>query len=74
MSRLVPCPHCLEESYIRDSEQITRTTRELKLICKNPHCGHTWVAHLSATRTLSESAMPDPSVRLPIVKGLFSND
>jgi hypothetical protein len=53
---------------------MTRTTRELKLICKNPHCGHTWVAYLSAVRTLSESATPDPSVNLPFTKGLFSND
>ncbi|GAB3380832.1 ogr/Delta-like zinc finger family protein [Spongiibacter taiwanensis] len=74
MSRLVPCPHCLCDSYIRDSEQMTRLTRELTLICKNPVCGHTWVAHLTATRTLSESATPHPSVHLPVTKGLFSKN
>jgi len=66
MSRLVPCPHCEADSFIRDSEQMTRTVREMKLICKNPHCGHTWLAYLTAERTLSPSAIPHPEVDLQV--------
>lgn len=70
-NHLNPCPHCMTASYIRRSQQISRLTRELTLICKKPECGHTWIVYSQAVRTLSPSAMPDQSVNLPISKQLF---
>lgn len=39
---------------------------ELYLQCQTAECGHTWVAHLSAVRTLSPSANPREGVHLPL--------
>ena len=61
----LPCPHCDHTALIRHSEQITRVTRKMKLVCQNEECGHTFVALVEAVRTLSPSATPSPEVHLP---------
>lgn len=62
----VTCPHCKQDAIIRDSEEVTASTREYRVICGNPYCGHTWVAHFSAVRTLAPSMTPDPKVYIPL--------
>ena len=42
------------------------TLREIVYACLDPECGHTYVAHLEAIRTLSPSAKPNCKVMLPI--------
>jgi len=34
--------------------------------CRNLECGHTFVCHLEAVRTISPSAQPHPGVFLPV--------
>jgi len=41
--------------------------------CSNVYCGHTFVALLEVTGTLSASAIPDPKISLPIVKKKTAN-
>lgn len=64
------CPHCRSKATVRNSRQMTVTLRELFLICSNVQCGHTFMAGAEVLRTISPSATPDPSVRLPLGKNI----
>ncbi|MEG3182102.1 ogr/Delta-like zinc finger family protein [Sphingomonas sp. LT1P40] len=61
----ISCPHCGDRSIVRHSEQVTPIVRELRLVCDNVECGHTFVAQLTVIRTVRPSARPNPSVFLP---------
>jgi hypothetical protein len=39
--------------------------RELRVVCANLECGHTFVAQLTIIRTVRPSVRPNPSVHLP---------
>lgn len=65
-STRLPCPHCKWPSVIRTSEQMSVLTRQYVFCCANAECGHTFVATLEISRTLSPSATPDPGVNLPL--------
>ncbi|KEH11371.1 hypothetical protein GY15_29040 [Delftia sp. 670] len=62
----IPCPHCESPATIRRSNQVTNLTREYAFACTNFECGHTFSATMEITRTLSPSATPNPTVRLPL--------
>lgn len=62
------CPHCGKRAQIRTSHKMTKTMRELYFLCSNLLCGHSWIAHLEAVRTISPSGVPDPKVVIPIVE------
>ena len=61
----MPCPHCKHKTIIRTSRELTSTLREVTYMCSNALCGHTYIALLEIIRTLSPSAMPDPSISIP---------
>lgn len=63
---LFRCPHCKTKSQVRTSKDVSVLMRELIYACLNHECGHTFAAFLEVSRTLSPSAMPDPSVYLPM--------
>lgn len=63
--RLV-CPHCEWFSVTRTSRRMSVLSFESIYACNNPECGHTFVAVTEIVRTLSPSAIPDPSVNLPM--------
>lgn len=60
------CPHCRSTTIRRTSREITPTFRELFYLCRNPACAHSFKASLSYDYGLSPSAIPDPSVDLPM--------
>ncbi|MBL3601486.1 MAG: ogr/Delta-like zinc finger family protein [gamma proteobacterium endosymbiont of Lamellibrachia anaximandri] len=60
------CPHCECLCVIRDSKQLSNTCREIKFQCQNIDCGFTFVSTLSADRTLSPSARPNPTINIPL--------
>lgn len=60
------CPHCKSVAKVRSSNEVTSLTRETYFICSNAACGHCFVAVTEINRTISPSATPDPSVRLPL--------
>ena len=60
------CPHCKAKAQVRTSKEVTPILREISYACPDPECGHTFVVHAEAVRTLSPSAKPDPLVYLPI--------
>lgn len=62
----IVCPHCKSRSIVRDSVQVDDLTRDLRYMCDNDDCGHTFVAMLAIIRTVRPSAKPNPSVILPI--------
>lgn len=64
-SARLKCPHCKCPCVIRGSEQMSVLTRQYVYFCTNAECGHTFVATLEISRTLSPSATPDPSINLP---------
>lgn len=59
------CPHCKVWAHVRSSVQITPLLREKYLVCTNAACGHAFAAATEINRTLSPSAIPDPSIQLP---------
>ena len=60
------CPHCKSTAYVRNSVQVTDLTRQAVFVCHNAECGHTFSVISTVAHTISPSAMPDPTVRLPI--------
>lgn len=60
------CPHCKSWASTRSSSQVTDTTRESFLMCRNFECGHTFSVVSTINRTISPSATPDPTVLLPM--------
>ncbi|MDR6387592.1 hypothetical protein J2803_000184 [Paraburkholderia phenoliruptrix] len=42
------------------------TFREVTFMCNNAECGHTYVVNMEFARTLSPSAMPNLSLKLPL--------
>ena len=62
----ISCPHCEARAIARSSRKLSATMREIVYSCLDPECGHTYVAHLEAVRTLSPSAKPKREIRLPI--------
>lgn len=69
---MIPCPHCHAPSYIRTSELVTPTTKDLFVLCMNPDCGFTWKAQMTIVYGLSPSAIPNPKVDIaPAPKDLI---
>jgi hypothetical protein len=62
------CPHCRATAYVRSSNVLTATSRDLFFQCSNMDCGHTFRAVLEINCTLSPSAMPDPRVVIAFSK------
>lgn len=62
------CPHCRKRAQVRTSNEITLTMREVYFLCTNIVCGHSWVAVIEATRTISPSGIPNPKVNLPVLE------
>ena len=60
------CPHCKSWSFTRSSTQLTDTSRESFLVCRNFECGHTFSVVSTINRTISPSATPNPKVVLPM--------
>lgn len=60
------CPHCRTRATARTSREMSPTFREVTYQCNNVECGHTYVVNMEFARTLSPSAMPDPTLQLPV--------
>lgn len=60
------CPHCQGDAVIRTSRAISEITREASVQCENVECAHTWVAMISAVRTIAPSMRPNPRVYIPL--------
>jgi hypothetical protein len=60
------CPHCRAPSAVRSSEELSPLLRLLYFRCRNDMCGHVFIAHLEAVRTVSPSAIPNPEIQLPL--------
>jgi hypothetical protein len=61
----IKCPHCLSKTIVRDSQEITPSVRELRIVCTDEDCGFSCVAQLSLVRQIRPSATPNAEVRLP---------
>lgn len=61
----IMCPHCQTRSIAYDSVEIDPLTREIRFVCQNADCGHTFVAQLAIFRTVRPSLIPNPAVILP---------
>jgi len=61
----IACPHCKSRSIARGSVELDLLTRELRFMCDNADCGHTFVAQLAIYRTVRPSMIPNPAVVLP---------
>ncbi len=66
----VICPACGKKALIRKTNRITREVADLYCSCSDPECGHTFVANLSFSHTLSPSAKTTSQLALELVKAL----
>ena len=61
----IKCPHCKNKTIVRDSQEVTPSVRELRIVCTDDDCGFSAVAQLSFVRQIRAAAAPNPDVRLP---------
>lgn len=61
----IKCPHCKNKTVVRDSQEVTPSVRELRVVCTDDDCGFSAVAQLSFVREIRASTTPNPDVRLP---------
>ncbi len=52
----VRCKVCGEKGRIASRDELSLEFARLYCQCSSPHCGHTWVANLTFSHTLSPSA------------------
>lgn len=62
----ITCRHCGERAIIRSTEWKTADFADVYCQCKNIHCGHTWVMHLSHSHTLVPSGLDNSRIKLLI--------
>ncbi|MCX8578805.1 ogr/Delta-like zinc finger family protein [Gilliamella sp. B2717] len=60
------CPHCKSKTTIRTSEELSPLTRKQYRQCTNINCSHTFVVLQSVSVTIVPSAIPDPTVHIPL--------
>lgn len=62
------CAHCGAKSVIRHGRVVSKTMREVIYQCTNVECGHCFVVMAETVRSLTPSAIPDPTVNIPLSK------
>ncbi|MBI0096025.1 ogr/Delta-like zinc finger family protein [Gilliamella sp. W8136] len=60
------CPHCKSKTTIRTSEELSPITRKQYRQCTNIYCCHSFVVLQSVSLTIVPSAIPDPTVKIPL--------
>jgi hypothetical protein len=60
------CPHCRTRAIAYDSVKLDVFTREIRFVCQDADCGHTFVGQLSIFRTVRPSMKPNPAIVLPL--------
>jgi hypothetical protein len=66
----INCIECEGRAIIRGSNKLHIKMSQLYCICKNPHCGHTFVMDLSFSHTLSPSANQARDVVVSMLRAL----
>lgn len=68
------CPHCTARARIRTNKDISPLYREIHYQCLNVQCGHVFVCGLEVLRTTSPSAIPDPTVHIPLSRNVVRRE
>ncbi|RMB26230.1 Ogr/Delta-like zinc finger protein [Sphingomonas sp. PP-F2F-G114-C0414] len=63
------CPHCLTRAIAYDSVKLDVFTREIRYVCQDADCLHTFVAQLGIFRTVRPSMKPNPAIEAVLPKG-----
>lgn len=74
MSYGLICAHCRAKVRIRTSIGEHLLLRTAYLQCTNEACGATFRAAFEITHTLSPSAMPNPSIQLPMAPSAMRHE
>ncbi|OJY65500.1 MAG: hypothetical protein BGP16_12805 [Sphingobium sp. 66-54] len=64
---MMKCPVCGSRSFVRTSEELTPTVRQLYYYCGNIACSMTWKSMLSIVAVISPSGI-SPEFRLPHIE------
>lgn len=67
------CPHCNTLASARTSYRLSPLTGHVYYQCSNLDCGHTFKAGFEIVGTITPSAMPNPAIVLPMLKGVGKN-
>jgi hypothetical protein len=62
----IHCPHCHHPVRAIKTRNMSNLMKEITYLCQNARCAHVYVASLEVLRTVSLSAQPDLSLRIPI--------
>ena len=66
----VYCQCCGERARINKTNQLSLAHADLYCSCSNPECGHTFVANVSFSHTLSPSAFATSALVTALAKAL----
>lgn len=60
------CPHCNSLTNSEYGREISSISHEVRYACRDFDCGYTFVAMVTATRTLRPSAKPNSQITIPL--------
>lgn len=66
----VICPDCGSVAIIGKTNQLSLAHADLYCSCSQPECGHTFVANLSFSHTLSPSAKASSAIMTELAKAM----
>ncbi|GIU12980.1 hypothetical protein TUM3792_02120 [Shewanella sp. MBTL60-007] len=66
----VMCPDCGSKARIGKSNRLSLAHADLYCSCTDPECGHTFVANLSFSHTLSPSSRTSSALVTELVKAM----
>ncbi|WP_429109909.1 ogr/Delta-like zinc finger family protein [Aeromonas media] len=73
MSKFFPCPHCGSYSTVRTSQRMSDLTVQARYRCSNDFCGYVFQVMSTVTGYYVPSALPNPAVLVPRLKGSRSH-
>ncbi len=63
---LILCPKCDEPSFIRRSDRVTETVKEIEAHCTNTGCAHTFLLQMVFVHSYSPGLIDRPDLNLPV--------
>ncbi len=66
----VKCTECNSKAIISSRNELDPKVADLYCICRNPHCGHSFVMKLTYSHTLSPSSFQARRMATDIFRGL----
>lgn len=60
------CPHCDTRAKVRTSRSFEPLSKELRYVCENGDCLHSFVVEMKIVKTIHQSLSPRAGVDIPL--------